>query len=53
MLHSSGAQQIPKRQPKVKPAKAKPDVLKIHGIGWEDAVKKSFQKKKPASGWPK
>jgi len=31
----------------------KPDVLKIDGIGWEDAVKKSFQKKKPAGGWPK
>ena len=31
----------------------KPDTLKIEGIGWEDAVKKSFTKKKPASGWPK
>ena len=45
-----------KRQPKSKPAKVtpgpKPDVLQIDG-NWEDAVKKSFQKKKPASGWPK
>jgi hypothetical protein len=30
----------------------KPDILKIDG-NWEDAVKKSFQKKKPATGWPK
>lgn len=30
----------------------KPDILKIDG-NWEDAVKKSFQKNKPAGGWPK
>jgi hypothetical protein len=30
----------------------KPDLYKIEG-NWEDAVKKSFQKKKPAGGWPK
>lgn len=30
----------------------KPDTLKIEG-NWRDAVKTSFQKKKPASGWPK
>lgn len=30
----------------------KPEVLKING-DWRDAVKKSLQKKKPASGWPK
>ena len=38
-----------------KPAKrkrAKPDLYKIEG-NWEDAVQKSFQKKKPAGGWPK
>ena len=36
--------------------KAKPgpkaDILKIDG-NWEDAVAKSFAKKKPAGGWPK
>ena len=30
----------------------KPDTLKIEGK-WQDAVKKSFSKKKPAGGWPK
>ena len=30
----------------------KPDVLKIEG-DWQDAIKKSLQKKKPAEGWPK
>lgn len=30
----------------------KPDTLKIEGK-WQDAVKKSLAKKKPAEGWPK
>jgi hypothetical protein len=30
----------------------KPDVLKIRGR-WQDAMKRSLQKKKPAEGWPK
>jgi hypothetical protein len=30
----------------------KPDTLKIDG-NWEEAVKKSFTKKKPPEGWPK
>jgi hypothetical protein len=30
----------------------KPDVLKIKG-DWKKAVKKSLEKKKPPSGWPK
>lgn len=30
----------------------KPDVLKLEG-NWKDAIKKSFAKKKPATGWPK
>jgi hypothetical protein len=30
----------------------KPDTLKID-VNWQDAVKKSLQKKKPAQGWPK
>ncbi len=39
-----------------KPAKPKPgpkpDTLKVEG-NWEDAMKKSLEKKKPAAGWPK
>ena len=30
----------------------KPDVLKLKGK-WQDAVKRSLQKKKPVDGWPK
>jgi hypothetical protein len=30
----------------------KPDVLKIDE-DWQDAIKKSLQKKKPSEGWPK
>ncbi len=30
----------------------KPSVLKLKGK-WQDAVKESLQKKKPAEGWPK
>jgi hypothetical protein len=30
----------------------KPDVLKLKGK-WQDAVKQSLKKKKPAEGWPK
>jgi len=39
---------------KKKPAKTGPkaEMLKIEGK-WQDAVKKSLSKKKPASGWPK
>ncbi len=29
-----------------------PDLLKIDG-DWRDAVKKSLENKKPATGWPK
>ena len=29
----------------------KPETFKIEG-SWKDAVKKSFQKQKPAEGWP-
>ena len=29
-----------------------PENLKIHG-SWENAVKRSFTKKKPPEGWPK
>jgi hypothetical protein len=45
-----------KRTARKKSAKAKPgpkaEVLKIEG-NWEDAMKKSLGKKKPADGWPK
>jgi hypothetical protein len=39
---------------KKQPAKKgpKPDTLKIEG-NWQDAVKESLVKKKPAKGWPK
>jgi len=30
----------------------KPDTLKIQG-NWQDAMKRSLQKKKPPEGWPK
>lgn len=45
---------MPKTAEKKSPAKTgpKPDILKIEGK-WQDAVKKSLQKKKPAAGWPK
>jgi hypothetical protein len=54
---------MPKSKPR-KPAKSKrrakpretpgpkPDILRIEG-DWQDAIKKSLQKKKPAKGWPK
>gem|GEM_PF-2954927 len=36
---------------KAKPG-PKPQMLKIKG-NWEEAVTKSFKKKKPPAGWPK
>lgn len=43
----------PKAQPQVPgPRGPEPELLKID-IGWKDAVKKSLEKKKPATGWPK
>jgi hypothetical protein len=44
----------PKRnaaKPKSAPG-PKPDRLKLKGP-WQEAVRKSFQKKKPPEGWPK
>jgi hypothetical protein len=42
-----------KKTPEKKaPRGPKPDTLKIDGT-WQDAVKKSLGKKKPAEGWPK
>jgi len=43
-------------KPKTKTKKKrgpKPEVLKIHELDWKDAIKRSFQKEKPPSGWPK
>ena len=40
-----------KAAPKVTPG-PKPDLLKIER-NWKNAVKQSFEKKKPESGWPK
>jgi hypothetical protein len=35
-----------------RPCGPQPETLKIEGK-WQDAVKKSLSKKKPAAGWPK
>jgi len=50
---------MPTKKPtprKATPARAKPgpkpDVLKLEG-NWQDNVRKSFAKKRPATGWPK
>jgi hypothetical protein len=29
----------------------KPEILRIEG-NWKDAIKKSFRKEKPVTGWP-
>jgi hypothetical protein len=42
---------MPKTKKKEKPG-PKPEVLKVNG-DWRDAVKRSLNKKKPATGWPK
>lgn len=42
----------PKKAGQAKPGPT-PDTLKIEGVAWEDAVKKSLGKPKPAGGWPK
>jgi len=49
------AQKKAKRKAPPRPASTpgpKPDVLKLKGP-WQQAVKQSLQKKKPAEGWPK
>jgi hypothetical protein len=49
----SGAKKKHKQLPRPKSAPGpKPDVLKLKGR-WQDAVRKSFEKKKPPEGWPK
>ena len=42
----------PAKKKKTTKTGPKPEVLKIEGK-WQEAVKKSFSKKKPATGWPK
>ena len=44
--------QVPRVRRGAKSASLKPDTLKIDG-NWEEAVKQSLAKKKPAGGWPK
>jgi len=39
-----------KRQPMKRGTK--PEMLKLNG-DWKSLIKKSFQKKRPANGWPK
>jgi hypothetical protein len=41
-----------KTEPAKVPRGPHPEVLKIEG-DWQDAVKTSLTKKKPAKGWPK
>jgi hypothetical protein len=45
----------PMNKPKPKPEKRgpKPEILKIRDLNWKEAVKRSFDKKKPPDGWPK
>jgi hypothetical protein len=53
-LHDEDNCPMAKKQPKQKSAPKpgpKPDTLTVKG-DWQDAVKKSFQKKKPPGGWP-
>jgi hypothetical protein len=38
---------------KRKPPGPKPEILKIEGVNWKDAIKKSLKKKRPPGGWPK
>ncbi len=45
------AKKTEKKSDKPKPGPV-PETLKIEG-NWQDAVKKSLGKKKPAQGWPK
>jgi hypothetical protein len=42
---------VTKKKQKQKPG-PRPEILKIEGH-WKDATKKSLQKKRPPSGWPK
>jgi hypothetical protein len=44
------AKKAAKKTRKAKPG-PKEEILKIEGI-WQDAVKKSLEKKKPPEGWP-
>ena len=53
MVESLALPQKTAAEPKSAKPGRNPDTLKIEGMGWEDAVKKSFTKKKPEGGWPK
>jgi len=43
---------MPKKKTPASPRGPKPDLLKLEG-DWKTAVKKSLEKKKPVTGWPK
>jgi len=43
-----GAMRAPEKSKRGRPA----EILKLNG-NWQAAIKKSFQKKRPAGGWPK
>jgi hypothetical protein len=42
-----------KQDTKKKTPGPKPDFLKIEGVNWKDAIKRSFQKQHPLGGFPK
>jgi hypothetical protein len=42
----------PRKASAAKPG-ASPELFKIEGMTWHDAIKKSLTKKKPPGGWPK
>ena len=39
-------------KPTAKPG-PKPELFRIEGMTWQEAIKKSLQKPKPPGGWPK
>jgi hypothetical protein len=45
----------PKKPPTKAPSKPgpAPELFKIEGMSWQDAIKKSLTKEKPPGGWPK
>jgi hypothetical protein len=49
MIMTNPSEKLPVKKA---PPGPKPDLLKIDK-DWKDAVKDSFTKKKPATGWPK
>ncbi|MGA7220171.1 MAG: hypothetical protein WBX38_17780 [Candidatus Sulfotelmatobacter sp.] len=52
VCHMSTKKPVSKPKQSGTPPGPKPDVLKLIG-NWREAIKKSLEKKKPATGWPK